>query len=366
MKLAAGLVTCRSADFSPLHRSSSLRVRSLAGFRAAKRAETHAPVVALKLAIICAVSVATLARESAFAGEAPKETQNIVGDWQGGAGGYVAQVVAGSNGTFHANLLKRFDATDNLVAVLRGSAEGRGIAFSGDGWAATLANGRLKGKRDAESFDLQSVIRHSPTENAKPPTGAIVLFDGSSLDHWARQKGKEWEQPDGPVTAWRLADGVVETVPGAGSIITKKHFGDCKLHVEFRTLGPVNSGVYLQARYEIGINESYGRREGSPCGAFGNSPDAPKPKINASLPPFQWQTFDIEFCAPRFDSAGKKTENARATIVLNGVTISGQAEIPSVRGAAKRLGETPAAPLMLQEHGEPIQFRNIWLVETPR
>jgi len=319
----------------------------------------------LKLPFVRAVIAAALMCESASADDAAKEMQKPVGDWSG-AGGYVAQVVAGSNGTLHANLLKRFDAPDNLIAVLRGAAAGEEVLFSGDGWTATLARSRFRGNKSAESFDLQPIIRHSPTEGAKPSAGAVVLFDGANLDQWAKQKGKEWEQQDGPVTAWKLADGVVEAVPGAGSIITKKLFGDCKLHVEFRTLGPVNSGVYLQTRYEIGINESYGRRDGSPCGAFGNSADAPQPKLNASLPPFQWQTFDIEFRAPRFDRAGMKTENARATIVLNGVTISDRAEIPSVRGAARRFGETNAAPLMLQEHGAPIQFRNIWLVEPSR
>ena len=266
--------------------------------------------------VVCAFTLAVVARETVLAEEAPKQNQSIVGDWQGGAGKYVAQVVAGSNGTFHANLLKRFDAPDNLVAVLRGAQAGEDISLNGDGWSATISKGHFKGKKGDDSFDLQHIVRHSPTENAKPPAGAIVLFDGMNLDQWAKQKGKEWEQQDGPVTAWKLVDGVLEAVPAAGSIISKKLFGDCKLHVEFRTLGTVNSGVYLQTRYEIGINESYGRREGSFCGGIGNSVDAPKPKLNASLPPFQWQTFDIEFRAPRFDSAGVKTANARATIVL--------------------------------------------------
>lgn len=200
-----------------------------------------------------------------------------------------------------------------------------------------------------------------------PPTNAIVLFDGRHLDHWAKQKERDWEQPDGPAQ-WRLLpEGVVEAVPGAGSIITHRRFGDCRLHVEFRTLGPVNSGVYLQCRYEISLKESHSAdTNGPPCGAPGNfSGPNGRPRVpNVARPPGQWQTLDITFRAPRFDAAGKqKLQNARLTVSLNGVTLYRDLEITSVKGAAKRLGEAPLAPLMLQEHGAPIQFRNIWLVE---
>lgn len=202
---------------------------------------------------------------------------------------------------------------------------------------------------------------------ATPPTNAIVLFDGRHLDAWAKQKERDWEQPDGPARWKRLEGGVMEAVPGAGSIITRRRFGDCRLHVEFRTLGSVNSGVYLQCRYEISLKESHrADTNGPPCGAPGNF-SGPSGRIhvpNAARPPGQWQTLDITFRAPRFDAAGKqKLQNARLTVILNGVTLYRDLEIASVKGAAKRLGEAPLAPLMLQEHGAPIQFRNIWLVE---
>lgn len=203
---------------------------------------------------------------------------------------------------------------------------------------------------------------------AAPPTNAIVLFDGRHLDHWAKQKERDWEQPDGPAR-WRLLEGgVMEAVPGAGSIITHRRFGDCRLHVEFRTLGPVNSGVYLQCRYEISLKESHSAdTNGPPCGAPGNfSGPEGKPKVpNAARPAGEWQALDIVFRAPKFDAAsGQKLQNARITVALNGVTLYRDLEITSIKGAAKRLDEAPLAPLMLQEHGSPIQFRNIWLVET--
>jgi hypothetical protein len=209
----------------------------------------------------------------------------------------------------------------------------------------------------------------SPTLGAKPPPDAIVLFDGRILDQWTRQKPREWEESDGPATHWKLLpDGALEVVPGSGSIITKRRFGDCRLHVEFRTLGPVNSGVYLQSRYEISLKESFrADTNGPPCGAPGNfsGSNGVKPVVpNVARPPFEWQTLDIEFRAPRFDAAGRqKIGNARVTVALNGITLYRDFEIASVKGAAKRLGEAPTAPLMLQEHGTPIQFRNIWLVE---
>ena len=207
----------------------------------------------------------------------------------------------------------------------------------------------------------------SPTLGAKPPSGAVVLFDGQNLDAWAKKAGKEWLKEDGPAR-WKLVEGgAMEVVPGSDCILTHQTFGDCHLHVEFRTLvSPTNSGVFLQDRYEVNINESYGKTEGTPNGGLDNCTENTPPKARASLPPLAWQTFDIDFVAPRFDASGKKTANARATVQLNGVTIYQNQELQQPHGAASRLGEAPTGPLMLQEHGMPVQFRNIWLVETKK
>lgn len=204
-----------------------------------------------------------------------------------------------------------------------------------------------------------------PTLGVKPPAGAIVLFDGKHLDAWAKKAGKAWLTADGPAR-WKLVEGgAVEIVPGSDSLISQRKFGDCLVHVEFRTLGaPTNSGVYLQARYEVNINETYGRTDGTPSGGLDNcTPKGAAPKVRASRPPLVWQTLDIEFRAPRFDAAGAKVAAARATVLLNGAKLYDQQELNPPTGAAGRLGEAPTGPLMLQEHGMPLQFRNIWVVE---
>ncbi|MES1195017.1 MAG: DUF1080 domain-containing protein, partial [Opitutus sp.] len=203
-----------------------------------------------------------------------------------------------------------------------------------------------------------------PTLGAKAPAGAVVLFDGKNLDAFANKNGKEWIVENGPAP-WKIVDGILEVVPGTGGgIITHQKFGDCHLHVEFRTLGaPSNSGVFLQTRYEADISEGYGRTEGSSLGNLGNcTPKGTFPAVRAARPVLEWQTFDIDFRAPRFDAAGTKTAAARMTVLLNGVKIYDQQELNQPTGAAGRLGEAPTGPLMLQEHGMPLQFRNIWLV----
>jgi hypothetical protein len=213
----------------------------------------------------------------------------------------------------------------------------------------------------------------SPTLGAQPPAGAIVLFDGKNLEAWAKKAGKDWLKEDGR-PQWKLVDpldklgaggGAVEVVPASDCLITHQKFGDCHVHLEFRTLGaPTNSGIYLQTRYEADINETFGRTDGSPCGNLGNcTPKGTLPKVRAARAPLEWQTFDIDFRAPRFDAAGKKTASARMTVLLNGVKLYDNQELNPPTGAAGRLGEAPTGPLMLQEHGMPVQFRNIWLVE---
>lgn len=204
-----------------------------------------------------------------------------------------------------------------------------------------------------------------PTLGAKPPAGAIVLFDGTNLEAWAKKAGKDWLKADGPAP-WKLvAGGAMEIVPGSDSLISRRTFGDCRLHVEFRTLGaPTNSGVYFQSRYEVNINETFGRTEGTPNGGLDNcTPKSATTKVRASRAPLEWQTLDIDFRAPRFDAAGKKTAAARATVLLNGQKLYDDQELGLPTGAAGRLGEAATGPLLLQEHGMPVQFRNIWVVE---
>jgi len=209
----------------------------------------------------------------------------------------------------------------------------------------------------------QPATAPSPTLGAPPPAGAVVLFDGKNLDAWAKKAAKEWLKEDGPAQ-WKLVEGgAMEVVPGSDCIITHQKFGDCHLHLEFRTIvNPTNSGVFLQDRYEVNINESYGKPAGF-NGGLDNCTDKVKPRTQATLPMKDWQTFDIDFTPPAFDASGKKTAPAKMTVMLNGVEIYHEQPLDPPHGAASRLGEAATGPLMLQEHGMPVQFRNIWLVE---
>lgn len=293
----------------------------------------------------------------------PAKPDPLVGDWQG-EGGVVAEVITLDDGKYQATLLKAFDSEDKPLAVIQGEKSNDSVAFTGDDWTGSIKDSHFTGSKGSDHFDLQHIARTSPTLGASPPPGAVVLFDGHNLDAWAKKAGKEWLKEDGPAK-WKIVDGgAMEVVPGSDCIITHQKFGDSHVHVEFRTLGyPTNSGVFLEDRYEANINETYGRYNQSPNAGFDNCTDGVKPRVPPSYPPLEWQTFDIDFRAPRFDAAGKKTENAKATVLFNGVKIYDNQELDLPHGAAARLGEAPTGPLMLQEHGMPLQFRNIWVVE---
>jgi len=212
---------------------------------------------------------------------------------------------------------------------------------------------------------LQLLARCSTPQRygpATPPSEKIVLFDGNDFSHWTHADRK-------PVR-WKLVDGTMEVVPGTGSIITKQVFQDFKLHVEFNVpqsppgakgQGRGNSGVYLQRRYEVQILDSYGlESKNNDCGAlYGVKP----PDKNVCRKPSEWQTYDITFRAARFEGAGesaKKVENVRITVRHNGVLIHNDVELPSKTGAGEPEGPQPG-PILLQDHGNKVRFRNIWI-----
>ena len=302
------------------------------------------------------------------------------GDWQG-RGGYVAQVVRADDkilsvsdllpdaddfGKYQANIFRAFDApNDRPVVILNGALSDNVVTFSGDGWTGTIEKGHFKAGKGDAAFDLQRVARTPPTLGTKPPAGSVVLFDGTSMDAWAKMMEKSWLKEDGP-SRWNLiSGGFMEVVPRSGNLISHKSFGDARIHVEFRTLGgPTNSGVYIQDRYEVNINEVYGRLDGNPCAGLDNcTPPSARPGIRSSRPPLEWQTLDIDFRAPRFNASGEKTASAHATVRFNGTVLYDDRELGPVTLNAARLGEAPTGPIQLQEHGMPVQFRNIWVVE---
>jgi hypothetical protein len=308
---------------------------------------------------------------SAFAQQA-KTVDSFIGDWQAKDGKHFAKVYRTKDGGFKTDLVTDLTSRDKPSAALSGQKGSDDvISIAGDGWTGRIEKNTLTISNGSESMEMQHYYRTSPTLNAAPPQGAIVLFDGRNADSWTKVHEKDWLVGGDPVDNFIILPGGILQVTGheAGeyeSIITKQKFGDMKLHLEFRLLGEVtNGGVYLMSRYEMNIKDAYG--DTGPI-AFGNvaeaNPGVLEPSVNVAFPPMQWQTFDIEFRAPRFDASGKiKTENARVTLVHNGVTVYKDVELIKVKGATRVLGEAGVGSIYLQEHGTPYQFRNIWVVD---
>jgi hypothetical protein len=195
------------------------------------------------------------------------------------------------------------------------------------------------------------------TLGARPPEGAVVLFDGKSLDGWVKVGGNA-------PAAWPVQDGIMTVGKGQGSIMTERTFGDVRLHVEFnvpympeaRGQARGNSGVYVDGTYEVQILDSYGlKSQDNDCAAVYKQV---APKVNACKPPLQWQTYDITFHKAKVEG-GKTVKKGRITVVQNGVTVIDDAEV-SVTPGGVGTKEGEDGPLMLQNHGNDVQFRNIW------
>lgn len=201
--------------------------------------------------------------------------------------------------------------------------------------------------------------------SGRAPSDAIVLFDGHDLSHWRMR--------DGSAAKWRIGAGYFEVVPGTGQLYTREAFGDCQLHVEFSEPDPPrgtdqdrgNSGVFLQDRYEVQVLDSFQSRtyaDGQAGALYGQFP----PLVNASRPPGQWQSYDIIFHAPQFDSAGRLARPARMTVLHNGVLIQDDAQLSGPTAHQHRppyVAGPPQQPLSLQDHGHPVRYRNIWIRE---
>jgi hypothetical protein len=194
-----------------------------------------------------------------------------------------------------------------------------------------------------------------------PPSDAVVLFDGSSLDGWTTRDGK--------APGWELdpKEKTVTVVPGTGDIVSTRTFGDAQLHVEFMepsTNGEGqdrgNSGVYLHGRYEVQVLDSY-KNETYPDGQCGAIYKQYVPLVNACRQPGQWQTYDILFHPAQLDGSGHRTRNGRVTVIHNGVLIQDGVELKGPTGGAIGQEETATGPLLLQEHGHRVKYRNIWL-----
>jgi hypothetical protein len=212
----------------------------------------------------------------------------------------------------------------------------------------------LAGKtEDGKPFSLKKTLRKSPTLGAKPPQGALVLFDGSNTDEW---------------TGGRLdkKNGILNT--DGHDIKTKKKFNNYTAHVELmipfrpnaRDQGRGNSGFYQADRYEVQILDSFGLDgKNNECGGIYGLVE---PKLNMCYPPLTWQTYDVDFTNAVVQD-GKKVSNPRITVKFNGVVIHDDVQIKRNTEDPNNKNEGTPGALRLQGHGNPVQFRNIWIVE---
>ncbi|MCX7872690.1 MAG: DUF1080 domain-containing protein [Verrucomicrobiae bacterium] len=221
-----------------------------------------------------------------------------------------------------------------------------------NGWIYTLARGTITIKTDTDqTYTMTKTNRTSPTLGAKPPKDALVLFDGSNCDAW---QGGHFDE---------LGQKLL-----AAGCKSKQWFTNFTLHLEFylpfkptaRGQDRANSGVYLQDRYEIQVLDSFGLKgEDNECGGIYTQA---RPLVNMCFPPLTWQTYDVDFTAAKYDESGKKIKNAIVTVKHNGVLIHENLELKGPTGGGKK--EDPnGGPIQLQGHGNPVFYRNIWIVE---
>ena len=218
--------------------------------------------------------------------------------------------------------------------------------------------------QDTEVWDPVPAVIQAPANAA--PSDSIVLFDGKNLN--------QWQAAEGGSAQWKVANGALTVVPKKGDIKTKESFCDVQLHIEWMTPTQVtgedgkplerqarnNSGVFLQERYEIQMLDSYNNKT-YPNGQAGSVYKQSIPLVNAARAPGEWQSYDIIFTAPKFDSAQKLTAPGHVTVLHNGVLVQNHFEI---QGATEWIGKPVykphgCAPLRLQDHGNPMSFRNI-------
>jgi hypothetical protein len=206
----------------------------------------------------------------------------------------------------------------------------------------------------------------TPETPGKPPSDAIVLFDGADLTKWRTRNG-------GPA-GWKIEHGAMvvppRDTPGGGDIYTREEFGDCQLHLEWAVPTPAkgegqdrgNSGIFFMNRYELQVLDCYDNRtypDGSTAALYGQSP----PLVNGCRPPGEWQSYDVVFIAPRFEG-GKLKSPAYVTVFHNGVLVHPHTAILGASGhrtLASYKPHPPKAPLRLQDHGNPTRFRNLWI-----
>lgn len=303
----------------------------------------------------------TAAADPAVAAEDPDFA--IQGEYTGMAGEQKVgvQVIALGEGEFEAVLSMGglpgdgWDGEKPRGRSRAKRAEDGGVTFHKDEWTGVLRDGKIAVTSAADtsfSATLERVERTSPTLGEAPPEGAVVLFDGTP-----ESAAKHWEKA--------VLDGDLLT-QGALSSAT---FGDFTLHLEFRlpwmpkARGQArgNSGLYVSGRYEVQMLDSFGLTGAdNECGGIYK---VAEPKQNLCYPPLRWQTYDVEFTAAKFDAEGNKTADARLSVKHNGFLIHDNLALPGPTGGARSKDEKGPGPVFLQNHGNPVRYRNIWVVE---
>ncbi len=247
------------------------------------------------------------------------------------------------------------------------------VLLLASGFETVAADKKLPGYTDTpvipgQKWRVHDAIRPRPkvvkagpskTLGVKPPKGAVVLFDGTDTSNWSHSK-------------WKVENGYMEVTKKSGQLSSKRKFGSVKLHLEFATpkdvkgdsQGRGNSGVFFCGQYEVQVLDSYNNpsyADGQCAALYGQHP----PKVNACRAPGEWQTYDIEFLIPKFDKNGKVVRPATLTVRHNGVIVHDKREMigPSGHRNVKKYKKHGPGPLGLQDHGNPMRFRNIWVVE---
>lgn len=309
---------------------------------------------ALLILAVTQLAAAAQEKNTAFTDPARADADfALQGEYAGS--GWGVQIVAGGGGTFSAMLypggLPGAGWNRTQRYKLAGSRDGDVVRLHNDEYMLTVHNNQalLADATGRVYGQLTKRVRINPTLGLLPPPGAKVLFDGRSTDEFVK----------GQMTEDHLL---------RMGTMTKESVGDFRLHLEFRVpymphargQGRANSGVYIQQRYEVQILDSFGL-EGlkNECGAMY---EQRPPAVNAALPPLSWQTYDIWFRQPRWSADGKtKVEPARITVFHNGIPVHWNYALTNKTGGGKQEGPEEF-PIALQDHGNPVVFRNIWMV----
>jgi hypothetical protein len=222
-------------------------------------------------------------------------------------------------------------------------------------YTATIDAGILRGQTDdGKTFQLEKKVRKSPTLGLEPPKSAIVLFDGSNTDEW---------------TGGRIDEATKLLNTDGKDILTKRKFNNYTMHLEFllpyrpaaRGQGRGNSGFYQVDHYEVQVLDSFGLDgKNNECGGIYSQKDC---AVNMCLPPLVWQSYDVDFTNAVADDSGKKIKNARITLRHNGVVIHDDYELTGKTGGSRNDPEGTPGAIKLQGHGNPLQYRNVWIVE---